>query len=104
VTYGVEGDVVYIGTSSEAIVQVQSPANKLSDSPRFTAATSGLPDTLNGMVYVDAQQLVAALRDAGVLDELPPEIAENLGPLGGIAAWDVPGDPPKFQAFVGIER
>jgi hypothetical protein len=104
VTYGVDGDVVYIGTSSEAIVQVQSPARKLADSPRFTAATAGLPDTLNGMVYVDAQQLVAALRDAGVLDELPPEIAENLGPLGGIAAWDVPGDPPKFQAFVGIER
>jgi hypothetical protein len=103
-TYGIEGDVVYIGTSSEAIVQVQSPEKKLTDSARFTAATSGLPDSLNGMVYIDAQQLIGALRDAGILDELPTEIAENLGPLGGIAAWDVPGDPPKFQAFVGVEK
>ena len=101
VTYGIDGDVVYLGTSSEAIIQLQSPDSKLSDSPRFQAATAGLPDELNGMVYADVPKVLDALQEAGLFGDLSPEVAENVGSLGGVAAWDT---PDGFEAFVGVEQ
>ena len=103
VVYGIDGDVVYIGTSTEAIIQLQSPDSKLVDSPRYQASTAGIPGEINGMVYLDMPQVLTALDDAGVLGDLPADVAANVGPLGGVAAWDRPGDPPGFEAFVGIE-
>ena len=101
IVYGVDDDVVILGTSTDAVRQVQTPQGSLSGSPAFQAGTARVPDEVGGLFLVDIQRVIGALEAAGILGDLPRELLENLEPLGGVTAWSGT-DQRTFEAFLSI--
>lgn len=102
IVYAVDGDLVVIGSSRQAVTAVLDPASNLGASPAYTAATSGMPDTVTSVAWLDIRGIVQAAAAAGALDDAPPETRANLRPLRNVAYWDAGGDEPAFEAFITI--
>jgi hypothetical protein len=100
--YGVDGDRAIIGTSVPAVIAVQRPIAPLSQSAGFTAATSGMPDGVTSLMWLNISAGVDAARKLGALDGAPAESLANLRPLKSIAAWTTGGETPTFEVFVSI--
>ena len=102
VVYGVDGNLAILGTSVPAVTAVQRPVSPLSSSAAFTAATSGMPEAVTSVLWVNISQAVAAADKLGALKDLPAESVANLRPLKSIAAWTTGGETPTFEVFLKI--
>jgi hypothetical protein len=101
--YGVDGDVVLFGSDAATVRQAQTETSPLSESPRFLADTSGMPDAVTGLAWVDLTGAVKLIdRQGGFEGE--PKARANLAPLRSAVAWSTGGDAPGFEAFVRIKE
>ncbi len=103
VVYGVDGNLALIGTLPEAVKQVQSPVSKLTDDPAYQAAIRQMPSKVDGLVWINGEELLTALDAAGVLKRAPTEVIANLRPLKNLAAWTTGGEKPTFEAFLTVK-
>lgn len=100
--YGVDGDLAIVGTSVPAVTAVQRPVAPLSGSADFTAATTGMPDKVSSLLWLNISEGVAAAEAAGALKDAPAETRANLRPLKSITAWATGGSTPTFEVFLKI--
>jgi hypothetical protein len=101
--YGVDGDLAIIGTSVPAVTAVQRPTSPLSDSADYQAGTSGMPDEVTSVFWINLTEGVSTLKALGALDDADPQVLANLKPLKSIAAWTTAGDMPTFEVFLRIK-
>lgn len=102
VVYGVDGDLAIIGSTDDVVRSVQAPGDALADAPAFQAGTEGLPDSPTGVLWINIEQTLAALEQAGALDDADAEVLPNLRPLKSLAAWSEGGETPTFTTFLRI--
>ncbi len=102
VVYGVDGDTALIGTSVASVTAVQRPTEPLSATAEFQAATSGMPDEVTSLAFVNVQEAVGAARGLGALDDAPAQALANLRPLKSLTAWTTGGETPTFEVFLRI--
>lgn len=100
--YGVDGNLAIIGTSVPAVSAVQRPVSPLSDSAAFTTGTSGMPDKVTSVFWLNLSQVVDAADKLGGLKNVPADTRANLRPLKSISAWTTGGDTPTFEVFLRI--
>lgn len=100
VTYGVEGEIAFLGTSPAAVRAVQRPVASLEALDAFRQATDGIPERVTSLLWLNAEEAVDAARRAGAFADAPPEALPNLRPVKGLAAWTTGGDTPEFEVFV----
>lgn len=103
VVYGVDGNLALIGTLPEAVKQVQAPVSKLTDDPAYQAATRQMPSKVDGLLWINGEELLTTLDGLGVLKRAPKDVIANVRPLKNIAAWSTGGDKPTFEAFLTIK-
>lgn len=101
--YGVDGDLVVIGSQPDGVRQVQSPLTTLADNPDFRAATAQMPGRVAGLLWIDGRRAVTALQRLGVFDAGDAELLANLRTIRSITAWGTGGETPTFEAFVRID-
>jgi hypothetical protein len=102
VVYGVDGDLAVIGTSVRAVTSVQRPVAPLSGSAAYQAGTAGMPEQVTSVLWVNLQDGLAALDNAGAFDDDDAKTLANLRPLKSIAAWTTAGEMPTFEVFLRI--
>ena len=102
VVYGVDGTLALIGTSAPAVAAVQRPVAPLSASADFQAATSGMPDAVTSVTWLNIEQAVATAQRLGALKDAPAETLANLRPLKSVSGWTTGGDTPTFEVFLRI--
>lgn len=102
VVYAVDGDLAVIASTPEAASEVLSPSSPLADSAEFAEGTTGMPDSVTSVGWLNAEQIVTALESAGAFTDAPPEALANLRPLRSAAHWDTGGDEPTFEVFIRI--
>lgn len=102
VVYGVDGELAIIGSNDQIVRQIQTPGDALPDSETFQAGTEGLPDQISGIVWINAESILEAVEQAGLLDDADAEVIANVEPIKSIAAWGESGDTPSFTLFVRI--
>jgi hypothetical protein len=100
--YGVDGDLVVIGSQPDGVRQVQSPLTTLADNPDFRAATAQMPGRVAGLLWIDGRRAVTALQRLGVFGSGDAELLANLRTIRSITAWGTGGETPTFEAFVRI--
>ena len=103
VVYGVDGNLALIGTLPEAVRQVQAPVSKLTDDPAYQAATRQMPSKVDGLLWLNGEELLTTLDGLGVLKNAPDNVIANVRPLKNLAAWSTGGDKPTFEAFLTIK-
>lgn len=103
VAYGVDGNLALIGTSPEAIKQVQTPVSKLTDNPAYQAATRQMPSKVDSLLWLNGEELLTTLDGLGALKDAPADVIANLRPLKNVAAWSTGGEKPTFEAFLTIK-
>jgi hypothetical protein len=84
------------------VTAVQRPTEPLSATPEFQAATSGMPDEVTSLVFVNAREAVGAARALCALDDAPAQTLANLRPLKSLTAWTTGGETPTFEVFLRI--
>jgi hypothetical protein len=102
--YGVDGKLALVGTSVRAVTAVQRPTAPLSDSAAFKAATSGMPDQVTSLAWINIQQVVDSARRLGGLKDAPAGTLANLQPLKSVAAWTTGGSQPTFEMLLTIAK
>lgn len=102
VVYGVDGDLAIIGTSVPAVTAVQRPVSPLTGSADFAAGTSGMPDEVTSVMWLNVSEATAAAQAAGAFDDAPAESLANLRPVKSITAWTTGGDTPTFEVFLRV--
>lgn len=101
--YGVDGDLVIFASDAATVRQAQTETSPLSESPRFLADTSGMPEAVTGLAWVDLAGAVELIdRYDGFEGE--PKTRANLAPLRSAVAWSTGGDAPGFEAFLRIRE
>jgi hypothetical protein len=102
VVYGVDGDLAVVATSVKAAGAVLRPVAPLSGAAAFQQATSGMPEQVTSLFWLNLEEGVAALQRAGAFADAPPETLANLRPFKSVAAWTTAGDTPTFEVFLRI--
>ena len=102
VVYGVDGDLAIVGTSVPAVTAVQRPVAPLADSQAYTSTTSGMPDKVSSVLWVNISQAVDAADKLGALKTVPADTIANLRPLKSVTAWSTGGAEPTFEVFLKI--
>ena len=102
VVYGVDGDLAILGTSVKAVASVQRPVAPLSGSEAFQQGTAGMPEQVTSVLWINLENGIAALRNAGAFEDATPKTLANLRPLKSIAAWSTAGETPTFEVFARI--
>ena len=102
VVYGVDGDLAIVGTSVKAVASVQRPVAPLSGSEAFQQGTAGMPEQVTSVLWINLEDGIAALRNAGAFEDATPKTLANLRPLKSIAAWSTAGETPTFEVFARI--
>lgn len=102
VVYGVDGDLAIVGTSVPAVTAVQRPVAPLSDSAAYTSASSGMPDKVTSVLWLNLSEALDAADKLGALKTAPAETIANLRPLKSITAWSTGGSEPTFEVFLKI--
>lgn len=102
VVYGVDGDLALIGSSVPSVIAVQRPTAPLSAAADYQAATSGMPDEVTSLAYIDIAQAIDTAGRLGALDDADPEALANLRPLKSLTAWSTGGETPTFEVFLRI--
>jgi hypothetical protein len=103
VVYGVDGNLAILGTSVRAVTSVQRPVAPLSGSAAFQAGTAGMPEQVTSVLWINLQDSIAALDNAGAFEDATPKTLANLRPLKSIAAWTTAGETPTFEVFARIQ-
>jgi hypothetical protein len=102
VVYGVDGNLAIIGSSVDAVRQVQQPVPPLSENAAFVAATGAMPEQVTGVLWVDVAGAIQLADTLGAF-EGKDELLDNLRPLKSIAGWTtVDGDVSTFEALLTI--
>jgi hypothetical protein len=104
---GFDGKLV-VTTSREGIAGLLEDGPKLADDPGFQAAkeAAGMPDETIGFFYVDLGEAIQLIGDYAQLagDAIPPDVSENLEPLGSLLAFGARQDESiTFTGFLEIE-
>jgi hypothetical protein len=102
--YGVDGSLALVGTSVQGVTAVQRPTAPLSDSAAFQKATSGMPDQVSSLAWINIQEAVDTAQRLGGLKDAPATTLANLRPLKSIAAWTTGGSEPTFEMLLTISR
>jgi hypothetical protein len=102
--YGVDGSLALVGTSVQGVTAVQRPTAPLSDSAAFQKATSGMPDQVSSLAWINIQEAVDTAQRLGGLKDAPATTLANLRPLKSIAAWTTGGSDPTFEMLLTISR
>lgn len=102
VTYGVDGDLVIVGTSPEAVRSVQSPGDSLADSEAFEAGTPGIPDEISSLLWINIEEALGLAESVGAFEEEAGEVLPNLQPLKSLAFWSSGTETPRFTLFAHI--
>ena len=61
-----------------------------------------MPEQVTSVLWINLEDGIAALRNAGAFDDAAPETLANLRPLKSIAAWSTAGETPTFEVFARI--
>lgn len=102
-TYGVSGDLAVVGSQAAVTKNVISPGDSLAGSADFQAAQAMVPDAVTGLFWLDMDQSVELLDEAGAFDEPDgAELKENLAPIDWVVGWSVAGDTPTSEIFVHV--
>ena len=102
--YGVDGDLAIIGTSVPAVTAVQRPTSPLSASADFQAGTSGMPDEVTSVMWVNVERG----RHGGRASPAPSTTRRRRGPRQPAPGQERQrrGRPaatrPTFEVFVRI--
>ncbi len=102
--YGVDGDQVVLGSSTGAVREIQSPASTLASDSDFVTDTTGIPEQVTSLLWVDLQgtfDLAEAL--GGDLSAEDRASLDQIEPLKSLAAWSTGGSEPGFEMFARIE-
>jgi Protein of unknown function (DUF3352) len=108
ITYASFDGKVIATTRPGAIADVREDGESLADDPDFEQAKedAGMPGETFGFVYLNVERLAALVEGfAGVSgEEIPPEVARNLEPLGSFVLSSS-GEPEDLEvsAFLSIE-
>ena len=102
VVYGVDGNLAILGSSVPAVTAVQRPVAPLSDSAAYTSASSGMPDKVTSVLWLNISEAVDAADKLGALQSAPAESIANLRPLKSVIAWSTGGSEPTFEVFLKI--
>lgn len=104
VVLAVSGDLVVVASSPAAAAAVLKPDTSLADAPDFSAGTAGMPDSVEGLSWINITEGVAQAGRAGAFEDAPAETLANLRPLRSAAGWVSGGDEPTFEAFIRISE
>jgi hypothetical protein len=104
IVYAIDEDLVVIGTSPEAVAASLEPAESLQETDGFTQGTSGMPDEVTSLSFINVAEVLTLARSMDAFADTDPEVEANLAQVRSIASWDVGGDEPTFEAFVRIGR
>ncbi len=102
VVYGVDGDLVVVGSSVPAVTAVQRPTSPLSGSADFQAGTSGIPGEVASLVWVNVDEALTAAQKSGALTGMDAKDLAQLRPVKSITGWTTAGDTPTFEVYVRI--
>lgn len=102
VVYGVDGNLVIVGSSVPAVVAVQRPTTPLSSSVAFEAGTNGMPGEVTSVVWVNVTEALAAAAKAGALEGADAQDLAQLRPIKSVSGWTIGGDTPTFEVYVRI--
>jgi len=101
--YGVDGNKVLLGSSPGAVRGVQSPTPSLAAKPGFVTDTTGIPDKVTSLVWVDVQGVLKLVEALGDLDADARADLVQIEPLKSVVAWSTGGSEPSFEVFARIE-
>ena len=102
VVYGVDGDLVVVGSSVPAVVAVQRPTSPLSGSADFKAGTNGMPGDVSSLVWVNVDQALTAAQKSGALTGMNAKDLAQLRPVKSVSGWTTAGATPTFEVYVRI--
>jgi hypothetical protein len=102
VVYGVDGDIAVVASSVQSAGGVLRPVAPLSGAAPFQEATNGMPEQVTSLFWLNLEQGVDALRNAGAFEDAPAGTLANLRPFKSVAAWTTAGEMPTFEVFLGI--
>jgi hypothetical protein len=101
VVYGVDGNLLLIGSRPEGLRQIQTTVTPLSKSPGFVADTQGIPAKVTGLVWVNVRDAVALADSQGAFKD-NAELLANLRHLQSVTAWGTGGSSPSVEVFLRI--
>ncbi len=101
--YGVDGNNAFVGSSADAVRQVQAPTSTLVDDAAYKAATAQMPAKVSSVMWLNGELLWNTIEAAGGFKNAPPEALANLRPLRNLAAWSTQGDTPTVEAFLTVK-
>jgi len=100
--YGVDGDRAIIGTSVPAVTAVQRPVTPLAGSAAFTAGTTGMPDKVTSVLWVNVSEAIDAARRYPNLSGTTAAQLNELRPVKSLSAWTTGGETPTFEVFLRL--
>lgn len=103
VVYGVDGKNAFVGSSADAVRQLQAPTSTLVDDPGYKAATAQMPAKVSSVMWLNGDLLWNTIETAGGFKDAPPEALANLRPLRNLAAWSTDGETPTMEAFLTVK-
>jgi hypothetical protein len=95
VVYGVRDGLAVIGTQPASLGLLSSPVTNLAQDADYAAATTGMPDSVESVVWVDVRGIVELADSLGAFangDANAQRARENLRPLKSFAAWSTVED------------
>ena len=108
VAWGVRGNLAAIGNGAGAVAGVlaQRPAGaSLASTPGFKAATTGMPDQVSGLAYVDMTRATRLMAQGGAFEGKDgARKRANLEPISHVAAWSTDGDTPTVDVVIGMKK
>ena len=96
VVYGVDGKLAIIGTLPDGVKQIQEPLSPLSKNPDFVAATTGMPDQVTGLAWLNVEEGVNLLDATGSFKG-NQKLLDNLRPLKSVVAWGTGRQHPHLR-------
>lgn len=100
--YGVDGNNVFLGSSSDLVRQIQSPKVALADDAAFVAATRQMPAKVASLMWVNGDTLWPMMQALGAFKTAPAEALPNLKHLRNLAVWSTQGDQQTMEAFLTV--
>lgn len=108
VAWGVRGNMAAIGNGTGAVAGVlaQRPAgDSLASTPGFRSATTGMPDQVSGLAYVDMTRVTRLMAQGGAFEGTDgARKRANLEPISHVAAWSTDGDTPTVDVVIGMRK
>jgi hypothetical protein len=101
IVYGVDGDLVYIGTKPSAIRAAQVPAAPLGADAAFKAAAAKVPASDALFIWANMQQILSFLDRLGVFRD-DAELLQNLRPIQNAIIGVSGGATTTLDAFVTV--